>query len=351
MVAIAPFCLITEQISARPVAGHRLYFASIGVGLLVAGIFTRGTRTGVAGCLLVLIGWASLSTQQHPFWASSRALWSRDRETRPRARESRLGLANWYVDRGRYQAAARELNRALTRGPVTADLLGNLGQVYLEQGRDQRALTVLLKSAQLGETAETANALGIVYERLGKRDDAIAAYRRATALDPANVDARHNLGNCYSQMGDAVGAAKCYRAAIQIDPDAVLSQMALGRVYYYSGALDEARQCFEAALRGPTLADAHAMLGLIALEQGAQRDARQHLQLALQRDPTSWYAHLLAAEIAESLGDTRGAIAAYERVLQLRPEKSAVRERLSELRREAQSTGSQEGRSARQQIP
>lgn len=342
LVAVAPFCLITAEMSARPVAAHRLYFSCIGVGLLAAGIFTRGARARPGICLLVLVVWASLSTQQHSVWASSRALWSRDRAERPRANEARLGLANWYVDRGRFQTAGCELRRALAHGPVTPDLLGNLGQVYLEQDHRQQALAVLLKAAQLGETAEIANALGIAHERTGKRTEALAAYRRAIDLDPANVDAHHNLGNCHSQMGDAAGAAKHYRAAVRIDPEAVLSHMALGRVCYHSGELGRAKAHFEAAARGPTYADAHIMLGLVATAQGDFSAAERHrraaaMQLgiptlkpqgsALSRVPYL----LLVAEIAESRDDLSTALIAYRRVRKLRPEETTIREHVTEL--------------------
>ena len=338
LVAVAPFCLITPELSDRTVATHRLYFACVGVGVLAAGIFARGTAIR----LLVLVCWASLSTQQHFVWASSRELWSRDRVDRSEASEGRLGLANWYVDHGRCQAAARELRSALAHGPVTADLLGNLGQVYLEQGHSQGALAVLLKAAQLGETAETANALGIAHERLGKRDDAIAAYQRAIALDPANADAYHNLGNCYSQMGDAAEAGKCYRAAIRIDPGAVLSHMALGRVCYHSGDLDRAEAHFKAAARGPTYADAHIMLGLVATTQGDfpaaerhRRAAATHLGIPTLEPQGNAFASvpylLLVAEIAESKGDIVVALTAYRQVLKLRPEEATIRERVTEL--------------------
>ena len=61
--------------------------------------------------------------------------------------------------------------------------------------------------------------LGIVYEQLGRADEAIAAYRKI--LDRAgNLSAAvaANLGNVYFKKGDAAAAERCYTQALEADP-------------------------------------------------------------------------------------------------------------------------------------
>ena len=350
VVAIAPACAVTAQISGRPIAGHRLYFAGIGVGLALAALCgaARSMRPGsrLAFAVLVLVTCLPRTMEQHWVWASSRAFWQTYLQHKPDAALACQGLANVYTRQGRLDAGQRELRRALTLARARPDvwshlgpgILSNLGLVALKQDRPDDALALFEAARKLGETSQIANSLGIAYERAGRAEDAFGAYKRALRLDPTNVDAHHSLGNFYSKRGHAAAAAKQYEAAIGLDPQAVLSHLALGRVHYHARRLDAARRCFEAALHGPALADAHALLGLIAHEQGRDAEARRHLQLAMHADRLCWYAHLLDAEIAESLGDTPRALAAYRRILKLKPDQAAVRERVRELERQAAAT-------------
>jgi len=344
--AIAPVCLITPHVSGRVLAQHRLYFACLGASLALAGFAGIGvklSRARAAVVLLLIVASAARASSSHFDWATSRRLWTAYTLDRPRAAESRLEVATAYAHAGRFSAAERELLRAISwtrrqpaawphRGP---GLLHNLGLVYLKQGRPDAALPRLEEAARLGETSTIANGLGVAYQSTRRLADAVKAYTRAIELDPGNAEAHHNLGNCYSQLAhDAMAAAQHYREAIRIDPGRALSHMALGRIYYQAHDLDAAARCFQAARRGPTVADAHAMLGLIALEQGRTSDAQQHLRTALAANPTSWYAHLLAAEMAEDAGDPAAALRSYRRVLQFRPSSPAVRERVQELEQE-----------------
>ena len=348
--AVAPLCAVTPHLSGRPLAGHRLYFAGIGVGLAAAGLCgaIRSIRPSgrLALAALILLTCFSRTAGQHYLWASGRALWWTYLQHKPDAPVGRKGLANVYTHEKRFSAAQRELRRAVGLASRRAGqwrslgpgLLSNLGLIALKQNRADDALALLKTASQLGETSQIANGLGIAYERTGRQHQAIDAYKRALRLDATNVDAHHNLGNCYSQQGDAAAAAKHYEAAIRLDPQAALSHLALGRVHYQARRLDAARGCFEAALHGPTVADAHALLGLIAHEQGRDASARRHLRLAMQSDPLCWYAELLSAEIAESVGDVDRALAAYRRILKLKPDQAAVRARVKELERQAAAT-------------
>ncbi|HLH80058.1 MAG TPA: tetratricopeptide repeat protein, partial [Chthonomonas sp.] len=58
----------------------------------------------------------------------------------------------------------------------------------------QEALDAFQHAIQLNpKFADAYNNLGVVYERLGKKDQALAAYRKAVEIDPKNRPARANL--------------------------------------------------------------------------------------------------------------------------------------------------------------
>jgi Flp pilus assembly protein TadD len=64
-------------------------------------------------------------------------------------------------------------------------------------------------------------ALGLKLSRLGKWEEAAAAYREALRIDPANAEALSNLGFVYYEMGldaeaqEALSAAKALRGSSQ----------------------------------------------------------------------------------------------------------------------------------------
>lgn len=68
------------------------------------------------------------------------------------------------------------------------------GTHALDRGDTARAISDLEEAARLlPDVSEVQNHLGIAYERAGRRDEALAAWRRAVALDCSNAAAAKNL--------------------------------------------------------------------------------------------------------------------------------------------------------------
>lgn len=68
------------------------------------------------------------------------------------------------------------------------------GSHALDRGDAATAIADLEQAARLlPESSEVQNHLGIAYETAGRRADALAAYRRAVALDCGNEAALRNL--------------------------------------------------------------------------------------------------------------------------------------------------------------
>lgn len=103
------------------------------------------------------------------------------------------------------------------------------GEELLMQNKPAEA-AVFLENAVADDPAHALSwlYLGIVYEQLGKTDEAIATYRRVLPL-AGNLSANvaNNLGNVYFQKGNAEMAEQFYTQAIGLD--AVYSKAYLGR--------------------------------------------------------------------------------------------------------------------------
>ena len=101
---------------------------------------------------------------------------------------------------GRAHLGAHELTSAILRfqqavhlDPEHGHALNNLGFAYLRANDNARAVEVLTQAASLlPHVAYVQNNLGVACERLGRLEEARAAYAAATRLSPRYVQARVN---------------------------------------------------------------------------------------------------------------------------------------------------------------
>lgn len=92
----------------------------------------------------------------------------------------------------------------------------------------------LLGNSALAESAVEYRQLGLRYRAEGQMSESIAAFRRAVALDPANLDGRVNLGWTLHLAGDDRAAANVLQESVAINPFHVPTLNALGIVYLFN---------------------------------------------------------------------------------------------------------------------
>lgn len=130
--------------------------------------------------------------------------------------------------------------------------------------------------------------LGAIYADLGRRQDALRAYRTALALDPEFVPALANLALLYHEAGDNAASEKTYRELI---------------------------------LKAPDLADARYSLGLLLAEDPARlQEAVPELERATQLAPDSARMHYNLGLALQHLGRVGEAASALARAAALEPE-------------------------------
>ena len=91
--------------------------------------------------------------------------------------------------------------------------------------------------------------LGCLLERNSEHDQAIVAFQRAVALDPANPDALYNLGTMLLWRGEVVPASRMLENAVLIRPDHVPSHNNLAKAYFLTRLPELAIAAYEEALR------------------------------------------------------------------------------------------------------
>jgi tetratricopeptide (TPR) repeat protein len=105
-----------------------------------------------------------------------------------------------------------------------------------------------------GLTAPGAKAahflLGAAYERSGKREQAVAEFRRLLDADPEYHAALNYLGYMFAERGENLDEArKLIEKAVALEPDNGAYVDSLGWVYYRLGRFEQARATLERATR------------------------------------------------------------------------------------------------------
>jgi tetratricopeptide (TPR) repeat protein len=133
---------------------------------------------------------------------------------------------------------------------------------------------------------EALTDLGGYYAARGQEEQAIAAYRRAIALDPTFVPAAANLADLHRARGREPEAQAVLRQAIKADPSAAGAHHALGLALVRQKRVPEALAALgQAARLAPEDARFAYVYGVALHDAGRRADATRTLEAALARHP------------------------------------------------------------------
>ncbi|MEW6067540.1 MAG: tetratricopeptide repeat protein [Nitrospirota bacterium] len=120
-----------------------------------------------------------------------------------------------------YQKAMDFFKKAIKIDPKFSEAHNNLGRAYEKMGRFNDAIDAYKKAASntMYERPEKAyNNLGRLYYRLGRYDEAIAGYSDALRRVNDFYPAYYGLALCYNAKGYYGDAATAINRAIELDP-------------------------------------------------------------------------------------------------------------------------------------
>jgi predicted O-linked N-acetylglucosamine transferase (SPINDLY family) len=198
---------------------------------------------------------------------------------KPEMAEAYNNLGNVLGDIGQFDDALRSYKQALALRPDNPDYHYNLGNCRLGRARAMK-LDVGMEGA----------ASAIV-----RRDDelleAIACFKRALALKSDYSDAQTNLGAALQSMGRKDEAIAAWRRAAVARPNA-LALYNLGRALYEIDQVDEAIAAMNRSLQlQPQNQDTWNNLGNIQLQLGKLDDALGSFQRAIAIQPDHAFAN------------------------------------------------------------
>ncbi len=224
-------------------------------------------------------------------------------------------------------AAYQAYQAALAANPAYWRAAEGLARLALQQGQAAQALNALDSSLQRWPQEYRLHARrGDALSALGRRQSAIAAYRRALELAPAAVfagDPIHSLrARLHTALADqllATGAFDAARSSYQraLAEDNTLPAASVGLAQLYT---ELARRA--ANSRGSTVADDAERFEL----------AEQALRRALALQPDNAAAQRAQGDLYAAYGQTEQAIAAYQQAIETDPDGSiATMQRLNAL--------------------
>jgi Flp pilus assembly protein TadD len=219
--------LIVRWPQLNAFAERYLYLPSIGVFLALAPATARlangsalARRAGTVAAVILLVAFAARDARRSFDWKDEITLYSVTLAQSPRAEMVRNNLALRYLHEGRplegipIQRELLRIDEAYPRG------WHNLGLLLLAADDLDGARDAFERAAALEPlSAATALNLGYVYDKAGRREDAVQQYFRAVRLAPRDARAWYNLAIIANEHGQLGNARTALEAVLSRTPD------------------------------------------------------------------------------------------------------------------------------------
>lgn len=160
--------------------------------------------------------------------------------------------------------------------------------------------------------------LAVVFQQKGLLANAIAAYKRALALDPTLQEPRFNLGSLYAQQGYYEKAIAEYRKFIEHFPEHPEARYSLGNVFLKTQRYGEALAQYEQLLSEDAEVDKVDIQGLVAytyVQLGRLEEAIRAYSALLQARPDSLNARYQLGRVYEAREMAAEARREYQEIL------------------------------------
>lgn len=158
----------------------------------------------------------------------------------------------------------------------------------MEAGKHAAAIKVLLQAVKDSPKNEMIwLTLGICYQRVCLREEAVRAFREATILRGNLTDAWHWLGRALARLENFDEAIQAYKEAIHLRPDDAYTWVGLADAYRGAGLREEALAAYNEAIRlRPDYPGAYCRLGWFhLLETNYYAKAIEAFREAVRLDP------------------------------------------------------------------
>ncbi len=199
--------------------------------------------------------------------------------------ESLMAAARELEAQGRHKEAAAAFQRVVAMNPRNPEALHRLGAALARTSDPKAGVSLIQQSLQLDpQNAQGHRNLGTILTQIGQPVEGAGSLRQAAELAPNHPDIQNELAVACHMAGDIEGAIAAFRRAIALEPKAEFYNniaIALERV----SKTDEALAAYQEAIRlNPVYAGAISNLGTLLQARGQMPEAmamyRESLSLA-----------------------------------------------------------------------
>lgn len=234
---------------------------------------------------------------------------------------ARYGLGLAFRQRGYFEEARREFQRALTQGEdarLARHAMAELDLIAGESAAARRAYESLL--VEQPDHSRYWNEHGVALHQSGNVTGAADSYRRALRYDPRGALAFNNLGVALDDAGDAKAARDALTRASELDPTLVRARLNLATWHVRHHAPMIALSLLrELVAFHPDDADAWHALGVVCRDMNWFDEARGALARAVSERPSHAEARYALGQVLGALGDGDGALRETQQAMALSP--------------------------------
>ena len=201
------FITLAPESSFAPLAevvnDHRPYIASsLGLSVLLAWLIheassrlrERQQPAFVLACLVLCAVTIPITRHRNWQWQDSVRLWTDAAEKGPGNGRAWMNAGLALMDRGQLAEARRHFERARASNPGYAYVYMNISVLEAHEGHLDAALRAADEAVRLNPGLAPAHYYrGRVLEKLGRTEEAAAAYEQALAIDPRHLEASNAL--------------------------------------------------------------------------------------------------------------------------------------------------------------
>jgi tetratricopeptide (TPR) repeat protein len=222
-------------------------------------------------------------------------------------------------------ALAPVLAQNATDAVREAQRLARVAQVAEQQGRLDDAIRAYQTIAVVAKSSSTLSAsahvsAGNIYMKMGKFEEAIAAFRRALALNASSAEAQNNLGEALGELKQYPRSLEAFQRAVALDNRFVRARYNMGVTYDHMGQLKYAEFVYRILIRDyPDFVLAYDSLAVTLSKSGRAREAIPFHAKAVTMDPKepSFYYNFAMSYVM--LGDLKQAREQQQRLRNLDP--------------------------------
>ena len=218
-------------------------------------------------------------------------------------------LAWCYHKEGNLKEAIKAMDLAIDREPSRESHYLDLAMILTAHQRYSVALVAAKKAVEVApDSYQVHRWKGFIETKLHYSLEAIKSYSRAVELRPDAADAVIGLAVAQMSEGKLEDAQATFQKGIERFPSDALLRQEYGRMLILWGNRDTDTESRGVALLKDalaldrTLSESHFQLGKLAMRDGKNQEALEHLQTAAQLSPRNRSVHYALAGLYRRLG-------------------------------------------------